>query len=76
LLDTEQRREELAQIAGGKSDHEAMAFADSLLAQAANARRNAQTSHAAPTKATKVAAKVAAKSKVSAKSKTVAKPVS
>jgi DNA repair protein RecN (Recombination protein N) len=38
-LDEQQRREELAQLAGGKSDQEAIAFADSLLAQAANARR-------------------------------------
>ncbi|MBF2002802.1 MAG: DNA repair protein RecN [Synechococcales cyanobacterium M58_A2018_015] len=38
LLNEQQRREELAQLAGGKSDQDAMAFADSLLAQAAHAR--------------------------------------
>lgn len=38
ILDEKQRREELAQIAGGKSDQEAIAFAESLLAQAANTR--------------------------------------
>lgn len=37
-LDQAQRREELAQIAGGKSDQEAIAFAESLLIQAANTR--------------------------------------
>jgi DNA repair protein RecN (Recombination protein N) len=34
------RREELAQLAGGKSAQEAMAFAESLLTQAANRRQN------------------------------------
>ena len=33
------RREELAQLAGGKSAQEAIAFAESLLTQAANHRR-------------------------------------
>ncbi|MCU0569537.1 MAG: DNA repair protein RecN [Oculatellaceae cyanobacterium Prado106] len=37
-LDESQRREELAQLAGGQSDQEAIAFADSLLLQAANTR--------------------------------------
>ncbi|MGJ3246148.1 MAG: DNA repair protein RecN [Elainellaceae cyanobacterium] len=37
-LDERQRREELAQLAGGKSDQEAIAFAESLLTQAANTR--------------------------------------
>jgi DNA repair protein RecN (Recombination protein N) len=37
-LDETQRREELAQIAGGKSDQEAIAFAESLLTQATNTR--------------------------------------
>jgi DNA repair protein RecN (Recombination protein N) len=37
-LDEQQRREELAQLAGGKSDQEAIAFADSLLLQAENTR--------------------------------------
>jgi DNA repair protein RecN (Recombination protein N) len=37
-LDERQRREELAQLAGGKSDSDAIAFADSLLAQAATTR--------------------------------------
>jgi DNA repair protein RecN (Recombination protein N) len=41
-LDEQQRREELAQLAGGKSDQEAIAFADSLLLQAANTRRSAR----------------------------------
>lgn len=38
-LDNNQRREELAQLAGGKTDQEAIAFADSLLAQAATTRQ-------------------------------------
>lgn len=38
-LDPQQRREELAQLAGGQSDQEAIAFADSLLTQAANLRQ-------------------------------------
>jgi DNA repair protein RecN (Recombination protein N) len=42
-LDNHQRREELAQLAGGKSDQEAIAFADSLLSQAANTRLATQT---------------------------------
>ncbi|MGF1500135.1 MAG: DNA repair protein RecN [Elainellaceae cyanobacterium] len=37
-LTDQQRREELAQLAGGKSDQEAIAFAESLLAQAADTR--------------------------------------
>jgi DNA repair protein RecN (Recombination protein N) len=37
-LDDRQRREELAELAGGKSDQEAIAFAESLLVQAANTR--------------------------------------
>lgn len=37
-LDAAQRREELAQLAGGQSDQEGIAFAESLLVQAANAR--------------------------------------
>jgi DNA repair protein RecN (Recombination protein N) len=59
LLNEQQRREELAQIAGGKSDQEAIAFADSLLTQAANARIAQQS------------ARTAAKTKGGAKSKTV-----
>jgi DNA repair protein RecN (Recombination protein N) len=39
-LAIEQRREELAQLAGGQSAQEAIAFADSLLAQAATLRQN------------------------------------
>jgi DNA repair protein RecN (Recombination protein N) len=47
-LDEQQRREELAQLAGGQSDQEAIAFADSLLLQAANARRvSSPVSHSA-----------------------------
>jgi DNA repair protein RecN (Recombination protein N) len=38
-LDADQRREELAQLAGGQTAQEAIAFADSLLAQAANLRQ-------------------------------------
>jgi hypothetical protein len=38
-LDEEQRREELAQLAGGQSAQETIAFADSLLAQAASLRQ-------------------------------------
>jgi DNA repair protein RecN (Recombination protein N) len=43
-LDDQQRREELAQLAGGQSAQEAIAFAESLLSQAANTR----LSHSAP----------------------------
>ena len=39
------RREELAQLAGGKSASDAIAFAESLLLQAANHRRGELTSH-------------------------------
>lgn len=76
LLDAQQRREELAQIAGGKSDQEAIAFADSLLTQAANARV-AQASDSKPSDAKTperrktLSAKAAAKSKTLSKSKTV-----
>ena len=37
-LDAEERREELAQLAGGRSHQEAIAFAESLLAQAKTLR--------------------------------------
>jgi len=43
-LDQQQRREELAQLAGGKSDQEAIAFAESLLNQARQARQAMQVS--------------------------------
>lgn len=46
-LTDDQRREELAQLAGGKSDQEAIAFAESLLAQAADSR-NSQPASAIP----------------------------
>ncbi len=39
-LDDRQRREELAQLAGGQTAQEAIAFADSLLAQAATLRQS------------------------------------
>ena len=39
-LSDHQRREELAQLAGGQTHQEAIAFADSLLAQAADLRRS------------------------------------
>jgi DNA repair protein RecN (Recombination protein N) len=42
-LASDQRREELAQLAGGQSGHETIAFADSLLAQAATLRQNLTT---------------------------------
>ena len=38
-LDTESRRDELAQLAGGRSHHEAIAFADALLQQAETIRK-------------------------------------
>ncbi|MDX2213090.1 MAG: DNA repair protein RecN [Oculatellaceae cyanobacterium bins.114] len=47
-LDLAQRREELAQLAGGKSDQDAIAFANSLLAQAANSRSTAQAKYHVP----------------------------
>ena len=40
LENREQRQQELAQLAGGQSAQEAIAFADSLLAQAANFRQS------------------------------------
>lgn len=43
LDDLTKRREELAQLAGGKSANDAIAFAESLLLQAANHRRNQQS---------------------------------
>ncbi len=64
LLGPQERREELAQIAGGKSDQEAIAFADSLLTQAANARSTAREPTHAP-------AKIAAKSKATTKTRAV-----
>ncbi|MFM7427732.1 MAG: DNA repair protein RecN [Elainella sp.] len=72
LLDDQQRREELAQIAGGKSDQEAMAFADSLLAQASRAR-SAQMSAKPAEKLPPEKVKAAAKSKAGTKAKTVSK---
>ncbi|WP_421656388.1 hypothetical protein [Leptothermofonsia sp. ETS-13] len=45
-LDNQQRREELAQLAGGESIQEAIAFAESLLIQAANLRQNHSTNAA------------------------------
>jgi DNA repair protein RecN (Recombination protein N) len=42
LDDLNTRRDELAQLAGGKSASEAIAFAESLLLQAANHRRQEQ----------------------------------
>lgn len=39
-LGTNQRREELAQLAGGQTAHEAIAFAESLLVQAATLRQS------------------------------------
>lgn len=59
LLNEQQRREELAQLAGGKSDQDAMAFADSLLAQAANARH--MLAQSAPRSSNKTAIKLPAK---------------
>ncbi|HEY9907049.1 MAG TPA: DNA repair protein RecN [Thermosynechococcaceae cyanobacterium] len=43
-LDADQRREELAQLAGGQTAQEAIAFADSLLAQAATLRQSRSSS--------------------------------
>ena len=66
-LDDRQRREELAQLAGGKTDPDAIAFADSLLAQAANARLNylPEPLSAEPiAKPAKASAKTNAKAKV------------
>ena len=66
-LDDRQRREELAQLAGGKTDQDAIAFADSLLAQAANARLNylPEPLAAEPiAKSAKASAKTNAKAKV------------
>jgi DNA repair protein RecN (Recombination protein N) len=51
-LNEHQRREELAQLAGGQSDQEAIAFADSLLLQAANTRSQNSPSLTVASKAT------------------------
>jgi DNA repair protein RecN (Recombination protein N) len=51
-LNEHQRREELAQLAGGQSDQEAIAFADSLLVQAANTRSQNSPSLTVASKAT------------------------
>lgn len=48
-LDDLQRREELAQLAGGKSDEDAIAFAESLLVQAATTRHVYATALGVPT---------------------------
>ncbi|UBF26994.1 DNA repair protein RecN [Kovacikia minuta CCNUW1] len=48
-LSNEQRREELAQLAGGQSAQEAIAFAESLLTQAANLRQHQANNGVAPT---------------------------
>jgi DNA repair protein RecN (Recombination protein N) len=64
LLNDQQRREELAQIAGGKSDQEAIAFADSLLSQAASTRSAKSTAKSA-------SGRVAAKTKPPSKLKTL-----
>jgi len=53
VLDEKQRREELAQIAGGKSDQEAIAFAESLLTQAANTRLSQSPAVSSPKSSTK-----------------------
>ncbi|MBD2020460.1 DNA repair protein RecN [Leptolyngbya sp. FACHB-36] len=47
-LDTNQRREELAQLAGGQTAQEAIAFAESLLSQAATLRQGQSMSSPAP----------------------------
>jgi len=43
LVDLTTRRDELAQLAGGNSANDAIAFAESLLLQAANHRRQEQS---------------------------------
>jgi DNA repair protein RecN (Recombination protein N) len=52
-LDQHQRRDELAQLAGGQSDQKTIAFADSLLAQAASSRQNPPTAASTQSKGTK-----------------------
>jgi DNA repair protein RecN (Recombination protein N) len=48
LLDEDARREELAQLAGGQSDQEAIAFANSLLSQAATRRSSVLSAASIP----------------------------
>lgn len=55
-LDVQQRREELAQLAGGRSAQDAMAFVDSLLNQATNLRQNQSVTATQP-QGSKVTAK-------------------
>lgn len=64
-LDNHQRREELAQLAGGKSDQDAIAFAESLLTQAANTRLSTQTKLASSPSAPDATPAVAPKAKSS-----------
>lgn len=64
-LDETQRREELAQLAGGKSDQEAIAFAESLLSQAATTR-STQT----PSTSVKTSAKTSTSKSSTRKAKT------
>jgi len=47
-LDRDKRREELAQLAGGKTDQEAIAFADALLSQAATLREEKSVNQTKP----------------------------
>jgi len=61
-LDQQQRREELAQLAGGHSAQEALAFVDSLLKQAAHLHHQDQTSAGQPSKIAAKRAKFKTKS--------------
>ncbi len=61
-LDQQQRREELAQLAGGHSAQDALAFVDSLLKQAAHLRHQDQTSAGQPSKIAAKRAKFKTKS--------------
>lgn len=69
-----QRREELAQLAGGQTANEAIAFAESLLVQAENLRQAQSTDSAsmleatAPEVARKPASRASTKTKISRKS--------
>lgn len=62
-LDVQQRREELAQLAGGRSAQDAMAFVDSLLNQAANLRQNQSVTATQPQRSKVTAKRTKLKSK-------------
>lgn len=62
-LDERERREELAQLAGGRSHQEALSFADSLLTEAANVRSSLRSAPISQPKVSQAKAPAKAKAK-------------